>query len=64
MSVEQLFILFVYAVMGLGAWSTSTYRGDGVDTPFLCFVVMVFWPVLLFMYSLLFIFTGKKACDE
>ena len=65
MTIEQLVFLFIYLFLGLGAWSTSKYRGDNAnETPFICILVLIFWPVLLALYAIFFIFTGKKVCDE
>jgi hypothetical protein len=61
---ELWFLGFIYGFMGLGVWSSSKYKGDGKETPFIAVVCIIFWPVLLLMYSVMFIFTGRKICDE
>ena len=63
MSTEQLALLFLYLFMGIGAWSTSKYRGDS-ETPLVFIVAVAGWPALLALFAILFIFTGKKVCDE
>jgi hypothetical protein len=63
MESNDFIMICLYFFMGLGVLATSQYRGNGKETPLLCFLVILFWPILLALYALVFVFTGKKVND-
>ncbi len=61
MNIDQLCYLFLYLILGLGAWAQAKYIGPGNETPFVSFVAIIFWPALLIMCAIGFMFLGKRA---
>ncbi len=45
-------------------WTTSKIQNGVSETPFLVILVIALWPILLSIFAIFFIFTGRKVCDE
>jgi len=52
------FSIVIYAFMGLGTFASTKKIED--ETPMHFVAVFLLWPVLLLMFSIMFLFTGKR----
>ena len=55
---QMCFSIAIYAFMGVGTFA-STIKVEK-ETPMHFIALLLLWPVLLLMFSIMFLFTGRR----